>query len=419
MRGELRRTEPKRALRLHKRAAVWHAEHGDVDEAVRHAIAARDAQLAGDLLWPSILGYVGYGRNEAIQAWLDRFTPAEIGESPALALVAASSWLTKGDRILAEHWTASAARGVERDETDNARSLEGGVAIMRGALATDGLARMRDDAECADRLLPYDSPWRSVCRLLTGVADHLAGDRGAARVALEEGARRGAVAAPSIQGLCLAQLALLALDEGDWSAGEMHAARARAQIERFRLSRYPGSALVLAVSAVFCAGDGRVDGAKMDAQRAADLIGKLTDVVPWYEAEVRVALARAALRLGDLPAARTLLEEATRISRRTPEAVVLEEWLKETWDRVDSAPGQIVGAGWALTTAELRVLLFLPTHLSYPDVASQLNVSANTVKTHARAVYRKLGASSRAEAVVCAREAGLIGPDSSAMSKAA
>jgi LuxR family transcriptional regulator, maltose regulon positive regulatory protein len=420
LRAELRRSEPERALRLHKRAAVWHAEHRDVDRAIGHAIAARDARLAGDLLWPNILSYVGYGQNAMIQEWLDRFAPAEIGESPALALVAAISWFTKGDGILAEHWTAAAARGVKRvDDTDMARSLAAGVAVMRSALAADGLGRMRDDAARADGLLPDDGPWRAVCRLLTGVADHLTGDRHAARVALEEGARRGAVAAPSIQALCLAQLALLALDEGEWSAGEMHAARARAQVERFRLSGYPGSALVLAVSAVFYAGDGRVDEAKMDASRAADLIGRLTDVVPWYEAEVRVALARVALRLGDLPAARTLLEEATRLSRGTPEAVVLAEWLEVAWGRVDSAPDQVVGAGWALTTAELRVLLFLPTHLSFPEVASQLNVSANTIKTHARAVYRKLGASSRAEAVVCAREAGLIGPDSFAMPKAA
>jgi LuxR family maltose regulon positive regulatory protein len=245
------------------------------------------------------------------------------------------------------------------------------------------------------------------------------GDREAARMALEEGARRGAVAAPSIQGLCLAQLALLALDEGDWEAGGMHAARARAQIERFRLASYPGSALVLAVAAVFSAGEGRVDDAKIDAQRATDLIERLSDAVPWYEAEVRVALARAALRLGDLPEARTLLAEAARSSRRTPEAVVLEQWLTEMWGRANSIPDEIVGGRWALTTAELRVLLFLPTHLSFPEVASQLNVSANTVKTHARAVYRKLGASSRAEAVVCAREAGLIGPGSFALPRAA
>jgi LuxR family maltose regulon positive regulatory protein len=61
-----------------------------------------------------------------------------------------------------------------------------------------------------------------------------------------------------------------------------------------------------------------------------------------------------------------------------------------------------------LTTAELRVLHFLPTHLSFPEIADELFVSTNTVKTHARAVYRKLSASCRGEAVAHAREARFL-----------
>ena len=62
----------------------------------------------------------------------------------------------------------------------------------------------------------------------------------------------------------------------------------------------------------------------------------------------------------------------------------------------------------ALTTAEMRVLGYLPTHLSFPAIAGRLNVSRFTVKTQAMAVYRKLGASSRAEAVNQARDIGLL-----------
>jgi len=61
-----------------------------------------------------------------------------------------------------------------------------------------------------------------------------------------------------------------------------------------------------------------------------------------------------------------------------------------------------------LTTAELRLLHFLPTHLSFREIAGQLFVSTNTVKTQAQSIYRKLGVSSRAEAVACAEAAGLI-----------
>ncbi len=63
-----------------------------------------------------------------------------------------------------------------------------------------------------------------------------------------------------------------------------------------------------------------------------------------------------------------------------------------------------------LTKSEIRVLRYLPTHLSAPEVASELSVSTTTVKTHLRNVYAKLGAHSRAEAVESARALGLLAP---------
>jgi LuxR family maltose regulon positive regulatory protein len=66
------------------------------------------------------------------------------------------------------------------------------------------------------------------------------------------------------------------------------------------------------------------------------------------------------------------------------------------------------GQGSSLTAAELRILGFLPTHLSFREIAGRLYVSANTVKTQAHSVYRKLDASSRSEAVAHAAKLGLI-----------
>ena len=61
-----------------------------------------------------------------------------------------------------------------------------------------------------------------------------------------------------------------------------------------------------------------------------------------------------------------------------------------------------------LTVAELRLLPFLATHLSFREIGERLYISRNTVKTQAIAIYRKLGASSRSEAVKHASELGLI-----------
>jgi LuxR family maltose regulon positive regulatory protein len=63
-----------------------------------------------------------------------------------------------------------------------------------------------------------------------------------------------------------------------------------------------------------------------------------------------------------------------------------------------------------LSKSEIRVLRYLPTHLSAPEIAAELSVSTSTVKTHMRNLYAKLGAHSRAEAVESARTLGLLAP---------
>ena len=63
-----------------------------------------------------------------------------------------------------------------------------------------------------------------------------------------------------------------------------------------------------------------------------------------------------------------------------------------------------------LSDSELRVLRYLPTNLTGPEIAGELYVSFNTVKTHVRNLYAKLGAHRRAEAVARARELGLLAP---------
>jgi DNA-binding NarL/FixJ family response regulator len=62
----------------------------------------------------------------------------------------------------------------------------------------------------------------------------------------------------------------------------------------------------------------------------------------------------------------------------------------------------------ALTHGETRVLRYLPTNLSAQEIADELYLSVNTVKTHQRHVYQKLGARSRTQAVTRARALGLL-----------
>ena len=63
----------------------------------------------------------------------------------------------------------------------------------------------------------------------------------------------------------------------------------------------------------------------------------------------------------------------------------------------------------SLSTAELRLLPLLPTHLSFREIGERLHVSQHTVKTQAISVYRKLGVSSRSQAITRLQESGLPG----------
>jgi LuxR family maltose regulon positive regulatory protein len=404
--AELARREPALEPELHRRASRWHAEHGDVDQAVRHAAAASDVALAGDLLWANAPRYLAVGRQEPVRRCLARFTPEQAAASAPLALVAAGSHLVRGERDLAEYWAAAAARALEG--VRDADPLKAGVATVRAAVARDGLARMRDDAALANELGAKDSPWRSLDRFLEGAASQLLGEDERAGLVLRDGARLGLIAAPGVNALCLAQLALLALEAGAGQEGSELAVRARAQVERSRLADQPTMGLVLAVSALGRARLGQLQAAAGDSADAVRLLERLGDAAPWYRAEAGIVLGRVMLALNDVASARSLLDAAAFAVGSVPDGAVLAAWLAEARERVDARCASAAVEPASLTVAELRIMRLLPTHLSFREMGSQLYVSPNTVKTQAQAVYRKLDASSRSEAVERARELGLL-----------
>jgi LuxR family maltose regulon positive regulatory protein len=407
LRAELRRREPELECELHRRASRWHARHGDVEAAIRHAAEAGDAELAGDLLRANVLRYLAEGRTASVSRWLRRFSRQQTAQTPQLALVAAVAHIVGGERDLGEHWTDQADLAMSTAPSRATPSLEAGVAVLRAAIARDGVERMRDDAARARELEADDSPWRSLACQLEGTARHLLGDHEGADALLREGSRRGLLAAPSVNALCLAQLALLACEAGNRNDGMELAGRARAQVDRLRLSEVPTS-LVLAVSALAKAERRQLDAARGDAVAATRLIDQSADAAPWYEAEVNVVLARVMVALGDVAGARALLRNADAALRAAPDATVLVRWLDQARGEIDAYTSRTGSSPASLTTAELRVLRLLPTHLSFREMGSRLAISPNTVKSQAHAVYRKLDVSSRSEAVARAQELGLL-----------
>jgi LuxR family transcriptional regulator, maltose regulon positive regulatory protein len=406
LRSELHRIEPDLEPELHRRASDWWADHGEPDQAIDHAIEATAFARAGELLWAIFPDYSSRGRQASITRWLDRVGPEQVASDPYLGLVAAYDGISRGDSAQAEHWAAIShglSAGMQpspaRDE------LVAAVTLLTATVGRDGVEAMVDDAAASAEGFGEASPWISMCSWLEGVGLHLQGRNDGARVRLGEGARRAAVVSPTIQVLCLAQLALIAVEGEDWQAAEILALQARAQLERAGIDGYSVMAIGLAVSALVSAHTGHLERAAGDLRRGLRLLDQLEEFIPWYLTEANVVLARAAIRLDDVPLAFRLLEEARRMLRQLPDAGLLADWIEETAKAVETVSASGVTD---LTPAELRVLQYMPTHLSFSEIASAIVVSANTVKTQAQGVYRKLGVSSRREAVEAARKLGLI-----------
>jgi LuxR family transcriptional regulator, maltose regulon positive regulatory protein len=406
---ELRRAEPETQAALHRRAGAWHGRAGDVDRAIDHARGAGDLDRTGELLWAHLPRYLGEGRNEMVQRWLSGITAERATGCTALALVAAHSNLALGNVDVAEQWARSAAVSLSETPAESAKCERAGVLIVEAWAGRSGARGMAEDATRAYELLLDDSPWRASCCLLRGTAALLIGDEAEAQQRLEEGAARGAVQAPDTASLCLAQLAVVAAQRDQAERASDFARRARSVIQEHGLGETPTSALVFGVCAAAAMREGRVDEAKAAASECLGLLHQLDESLSWYGAEARILLARVTLALGDVAGARELLADASRLGRRTSDVLVFRGWFDDAWDQFDARAETVLAGVATLTTAELRVLRFLPTHYSFHEIAQRLHVSSNTVKTHVHAVYRKLDAASRSEAVAHATEAGLLG----------
>ena len=142
----------------------------------------------------------------------------------------------------------------------------------------------------------------------------------------------------------------------------------------------------------------------VDAQRLRAL---LTYAIPHVAVQARIELTRVHLALADLAGARTLMREIDELLKRRPNLGTLVGEAQALRAQLSRQRGAGSPGASALTAAELRLLPLLSTHLSFREIGERLYVSANTVKSQAYSAYRKLGVSSRSEAVTRARELGL------------
>jgi LuxR family maltose regulon positive regulatory protein len=403
LRHELSRTAPDRPPVLHRRAAQWYADRGDAAEAIGHAIASGDGSLSGRLVAAHWRRPFNAGQLETVRMWLDAL-PADLVSADA-SLSAARVWVALDTGRLEEVGAAldAAETSVPQDaELMVLRALQ----LYKAGDTGGAAARLREISPSAD-----DPFIATVHRLVQGISWMWLGDTGRAGELLVEAARRA-----EDDGNRLAYIyaegcrALLAVSRGDLALADSLVADAESAVgqtlsDSHFVAMFPALARArLAIERADWAAARHAAGAAVELGRRG--AGRVELAAALLTAAKASRICPDPQDPGVDPGA--LVGEARGILRHCADpGPLVTTWLTGE-QRAVAARTRQEGLIEPLTDRELTILRLLPAPSSLRGLASELFVTPNTLKTHLRAIYRKLGAESREEAVIRARERGLI-----------
>ena len=403
---------PDEAAALHQAAAEWFVQHGFPVDAAVHAAAAGDVGLVARLLVRSHLALMRGGSAATLLHWVRSLPDEQILEHPELAGAAAIAaamlghrtverhrFLRLADRSLAERPERSTTYSRAVAETARASSVDGQhieEAVESGRLAVELSERGADEALVA---------------ALGGYARALyfAGDLdGAWRAAMRAVEHPDAEHRPPGHAFARSTLAFVAADRGRLDSARVHAEKARAIMGGVGTSRSWLGANASAALGLVHLESGRLIEAERELASAEHFF--VDEVASVHHAWLLLLLGRARCRRGRLEAAERALhfaageiDELGGPPTVAALAAALAEELAEARRRTgDGEPGELP------SKAELAVLRLLASDLSTRQIGTQLFLSPNTVRSHTRAIYRKLGVNARVDAVARAEALGLL-----------
>ena len=411
LRNELERSEPDVVPALNARAMAWCIANDLPEEAVVYGHAAGETDTVAGLV--DALGPPLYydGRMETVEEWLGWFGDDELAQYPALAVFGAWFRALTGRAEDAERWLALADGATSTIPlSDGSATIEPWVATLRAHMMPNGVEQALADADLALDQLPPESSWIPTALLGRGVAHALLGATDRAAEDLLATIERG-LAVGSVEEVYLAQaqLALLAAKEGAWGEAGQRARAAQALVDESGLGDYSSSAIVHVATARVALHEARQEDARAALTRAHRLRPMLDHGIPWVTVagRARAHPRPSRTRRGGRRSHGSQRDRATCSSSARDMGSLVED-ARELHDRVAATSGPAGAWAMSLTGAELRLLPYLATHLTFPEIATRLFISRNTVKTEAVSIYRKLGASSRSEAIERAVEVGLL-----------
>jgi LuxR family transcriptional regulator, maltose regulon positive regulatory protein len=409
--AQLHRTEPDLVLVMYRRAAEWHERQAAPGEALEYWMKAGEvgavARLAGALAFPAYQ----QGRPATAGRWLRWLEDhGDMENYPVVAVLAGLLSAVTGKPAEAERWVRVAERGASMASLpDGSATIEPWLALLRAYLCRDGPGQMLADAELAAATLAIQSFWRTSSILLQAMAHLMVGDPGRADALFADAI---AEHRPDrvLVGTCLAlaERSLLAASQGAWDLAEQHLSTAQSLTRQANYEDYPLITIVHAVAARVALHHNDPARARDQLTRAQRLRPGLNHALPHLAVQARIELARCHLALSDIAAAKTLLREIDEIRMRRPELGTFIGQAEDVRTQLSRTAHRVTPGASALTTAELRLLPLLSTHLSFPEIAREMFLSPNTIKSEAYSIYRKIGASSRSHAVTRSRELGLI-----------
>jgi LuxR family maltose regulon positive regulatory protein len=408
-RAELEAEHPDRMPELHARAARWFGDRGHIDEAVRHSLAGGRATEAALLVQANWITYVDAGRAPTVRAWLEALGPPSVARDPAAGVAAA--WLAAfhGDEAdLTQRLKALEGHQDYGPLPDGTRSVGSAIAMIRGLFGYGGPVEMLASAQRAVELeTDGRSPFYSLAHLALGHAAYVSGDLNDAASLLET-ARHNESAPGIIRVLSLSALSLVEAERGRQDRSRELARSAMEIVDDRGLGATPQSSLAFTALGRALADAGRVEEAMSTLEQGLLLQRRNREQGPWGLIHHLLVTSRVALVTSHRSLAQELTTEASeRMGHFQDGMAPMTAKLHAIQEDIGAEPAGVMH-GDPLTDRELDVLRLLQGQLSLPEIAVELYVSANTVKTHTSAVYRKLGAHSRIEAVRIARHHLLI-----------
>ena len=406
--ADLVRAQPDDAAELRRRAGAWCAREGHDDLALDYADEAHDIDQLGSLMLRLAQPLWQTGRGVTAEKWMGRLEQrGYMAGHPEMASIWVMVLALVGRAAEAESWQVLAQAGTYDGVLPEGSSMDAWQANGRAFLCQFGPEQMKDDAGTAVRLLSPASPFLATALSLRGVAELMLGDTDGAAASFEDAEAVGTgTSALVARSVALAERAVVATEAGEWVAAAAWAETAVSMLST-RGAAYATDALVHAVTARIALHRGDTQGADAALVRATSLRPQLSYAMPYLAVQVRLIMAQCFLLRGDVDGVHMLLGEIRDVLHRRPELGRFVGDANDLKERARSVTGRSSRIS-TLTVAELRLLPSLSTHLSFRGIGERLFLSPHTIKTQALSIYRKLGVSSRAEAVDTARELGLL-----------